>query len=114
MNDHGGGPGGGQSGSGAGGGTPGHGGGGNPGQGGGGNPGHGGANEAHIVVDNQPKTVRHGDWLVSVLKQEVGVDPAKALAEITPTGLVDLEDTAHIDVRDGMRFMSHVRKGGSS
>ncbi|WP_156952201.1 hypothetical protein [Bradyrhizobium sp. WSM1743] len=111
MSDHGGGSGGGQSGSdGSGNSSPngdnlGH---------GGGNPGHGGANAAHIIVDNQPKTVRQGEWLVSALKQEVGVDPAKALAEITPTGLVDLEDTAHIDVRDGLRFMSHVRKGGSS
>lgn len=78
-------------------------------------PGHGGGkDEAHIIVDNVPKTVREGEWLVSALKLEVGVDPAKVLAEITPSGLVDLEDTAHIHVRDGMRFMSHVRKGGSS
>jgi hypothetical protein len=103
------------------GGHSGPGGGGNPDQGGG-NPGHGGGNpgpgggkdEAHIIVDTLPKTVREGDWVVSELKQKVGVDPAKVLAEITPSGLVDLEDTAHINVRDGMRFMSHARKGGSS
>lgn len=91
-------------------------GGGNPHPGGGGgNPGPGhGDNEAHIVVDNAPKTVRAGDWLVSDLKQKVGVDAAKVLAEVTPSGLKDLDDTAHIDVRDGMRFMSHARKGGSS
>jgi hypothetical protein len=67
-----------------------------------------------IVVDGETKSVRAGDWLVSDLKKKVGVDPAKALAEITPTGLVDLDDTAHIIVKDGMRFMSHARKGGSS
>ena len=107
MSEQGGGPGGGNSGPG---------GAGNPGQsGGGGNPGHGGGKDAaHIIVDNQPKTVREGDWLVSDLKREVGVDPAKVLAEITPSGLVDLDDAAHISVRDGMRFMSQARKGGSS
>ncbi len=92
-------------------------GGGDPSQGGGGghpSPG-GGKQVAHIIVDSPPpKTVREGDWLVSALKQEVGVDPAKVLAEITPSGLKDLEDTAHIEVKDGMRFMSHARKGGSS
>jgi hypothetical protein len=91
-----------------------HDGGGNPGHGGG-NPGHGGGkHEAHIIVDNDPKTVREGDWLVSNLKQTIGVDAAKVLAEISPGGLNDLDDTAHIDIRDGMRFMSHARTGGSS
>ncbi|MGE0271510.1 MAG: hypothetical protein AB7M05_17700 [Alphaproteobacteria bacterium] len=93
--------------------NPGHGGG-NPGHGGG-DPGHGGGrNEAHIIVDTVPKTVREGEWVVSELKREVGVDAAKVLAEITPSGLVDLDDAANIQVRDGMRFMSHARKGGSS
>jgi hypothetical protein len=89
---------------------------GNPGQGGGGgNPGQGGGDkEAHITVDNEPKKVREGDWIVSELKAKVGVDPAKVLAEITPTGLIDLDDSAHISVKDGQRFMSHARKGGSS
>lgn len=81
---------------------------------GGGHPGPGDGGKIHIIVDNQPKDVRPGNWLVSDLKDEVGVDAAKVLAEITPTGLVDLEDIARIMLRDGMRFMSHVRKGGSS
>jgi hypothetical protein len=103
------GPGSGNSGPGDGGGNPG------PGGGGGGNPGPGGGEkEAHITVDNEPKTVRAGDWLVSDLKSKVGVDSAKVLAEISPSGLKDLEDTAHINVQDGQRFMSHARKGGSS
>jgi hypothetical protein len=114
MSEHESGQGGGNSGSG--GGNPGQGGAGNPGQGGGGNPGPGGGQQvAHIIVDSPPpKIVREGDWLVSALKQEVGVDPAKVLAEIIPSGLKDLEDTAHINVKDGMRFMSHARKGAAS
>jgi hypothetical protein len=90
-------------------------GGGNPGPGGGGNPGPGGGDkDASITVDNEPKKVREGDWVVSELKAKVGVDPAKVLAEITPTGLIDLDDAAHIQIKDGLRFMSHARKGGSS
>jgi hypothetical protein len=108
-NDSNSGHGGGNSGPGGGGGNPGHGGG-DPG--GGGNPGPGG--NVHIVVDGETKSVRAGDWLVSELKKKVDVDASKVLAEITPTGLVDLDDLAHITVKDGMRFMSHVRKGGSS
>jgi hypothetical protein len=102
-------------------------GGGNPGQGGNPGGGNGGEHpgpgedghgkpehEAHITVDNVRKTVRKGDWVVSALKAAVGVDAAKVLAEITPTGLTDLDDTAHIDVKSGMRFMSHARTGSSS
>lgn len=114
--DHSGPGGGGNSGPGGGGGNPGPGGGGgNPGPGGGGgNPGPGGGDQAHITVDNVAKTVRAGDWVVSELKQKVGVDAAKVLAEISPTGLTDLDDAAHINVKDGMRFMSHARTGASS
>jgi len=48
------------------------------------------------------------------LKAAVGVDAAKALAEITPQGLTDLDDGARIELREGERFMSHVRTGASS
>ncbi|MDX8480915.1 MULTISPECIES: hypothetical protein [Mesorhizobium] len=95
--------------------------GGNPGHGGGdGNPGHGGGNPGHgddkvtILVDNAQRRVRGGQWIVSELKAEVGVDPAKILAEITPNGLKDLDDASTVTVREGSRFMSHARTGGSS
>lgn len=88
-------------------------GGGNPDPGGGGNPGHG-KDEANIIIDNKHYKVRAGDWIVHDLKSEAGVDPAKVLAEIKPSGLLDLEDGARITVRDGMRFMSHARSGASS
>lgn len=77
--------------------------------------GHGGGNaQAHIKVDNEQKVVRAGAWIVADLKLAVGVDAAKVLAEITPHGLTDLDDGAPIDVKNGMRFMSHVRQGASS
>lgn len=91
-----------------------------PGNGNGENPGHGGDNpgggkdKANIIVDNVHHKVRDGAWVVSDLKAAVGVDAGKVLAEITPSGLNDLDDSATIQVRDGMRFMSHARTGASS
>lgn len=88
--------------------------GGNPGHGGG-NPGNGGGKDkANIIVDNVHHTVREGAWVISDLKVAIGVDAGKVLAEITPRGLNDLEDTETIQLRDGMRFMSHARTGASS
>ncbi|MDE5442525.1 hypothetical protein GWG65_13915 [Bradyrhizobium sp. CSA207] len=67
-----------------------------------------------ITVDDHQYEVRPGQWIVQDLKTAVGVDPAKALAEITPHGLVDLDDASSIGVHEGQRFMSHVRSGASS
>jgi hypothetical protein len=74
-------------------------------------PGH---HTVTIIVDDQKHTVREGAWVVRDLKAAVGVDPAKVLAEITPHGLKDLADDATIELKDGQRFMSHARTGGSS
>lgn len=67
-----------------------------------------------IVVDDDPHAVRPGAWEVGALKVEVGVDPAKVLAEITPKGLIDLDDSKKVAVHDGQKFMSHARTGASS
>jgi hypothetical protein len=68
----------------------------------------------NIVVDGTTFSLRPGKWLVSELKATVGVDPAKVLAEITPHGLVDLEDSGHTEVHEGSRLMSHARSGSAS
>ena len=76
-----------------------------------------GKKHPHLVtinVDDKNYEVRKGQWIVSELKAEVGVDPAKVLAKITPHGLKDFDDGEEIGVRDGERFMSHARSGGSS
>ena len=70
--------------------------------------------EITIIVDGTEHKVRPGDWIVSALKAQVNVEPAKVLAEITPNGLKDLEDDAKIELHNGERFMSHARSGGSS
>lgn len=67
-----------------------------------------------IEVDAIEKQVRPGKWLVNDLKNAVGVDAAKILAEITPHGLIDLDDSDHVPVHEHQRFMSHARTGASS
>lgn len=77
---------------------------------------HGGPKPKQVVifVDDHKHTVADKVWLVRDLKAEVGVDPAKVLAQITAHGLVDLDDNAQIELKDGERFMSHARSGASS
>ncbi len=77
-------------------------------------PSGGGKDVVTILVDNTPHKVHSGAWIVRDLKAAVGVDAALVLAEITPKGIEDLDDGATIEVRNGQRFLSHVRKGGSS
>ncbi len=67
-----------------------------------------------IWVDGVKHDVRAGQWVVSELKQAVDVPAAKVLAEVTPQGLKDLDDSQKIEVHEGQRFISHVRSGGSS
>jgi hypothetical protein len=67
-----------------------------------------------IFVDDVKHEVKPGQWIVRDLKTKTGVDPAKVLAEITPHGLIDLDDGAKIGVHEKQRFMSHARSGGSS
>ena len=69
---------------------------------------------AEITVDRRKHKVREGNWVVSRLKATVGVDAAKVLAQVTPGGLKDLDDGETIHVRDGQKFVSHARSGGSS
>lgn len=72
------------------------------------------AAEVTIVVDGQKHRVRPGPWVVRDLKNAVGVPPAKVLAEITPQGLVDLDDGKTIKIHEGQRFMSHAHSGAAS
>ncbi|TAK82752.1 MAG: hypothetical protein EPO20_20340 [Betaproteobacteria bacterium] len=67
-----------------------------------------------IIVDDEPRQIRAGSWVVRELKAALGIDPAKVLAEITPQGLKDLPDDGKVAVHEGAKFMTHVRSGGSS
>lgn len=67
-----------------------------------------------IIVDGDPHEVRRGKWIVRNLKAALKIDQAKALAQITPHGLKDLDDNAEIELHDREQFMTHARSGGSS
>lgn len=79
--------------------------------------GQGGKSKDHqilIYLDGNERLIPKADWIVKDLKAELGVDPAKVLAKITPHGLEDLDDNASIKVHENEKFMEHARSGGSS
>jgi hypothetical protein len=67
-----------------------------------------------IRVDNVEKQVHRGSYLVSELKQLVGVDPALELAEAITGQLTPLGDSDRITIKGGEVLFSRVRQGGSS
>jgi hypothetical protein len=67
-----------------------------------------------VTVDSLPKQVRPGRYLVSLFKKAVGVDPTYELEELVNGKLVALADDAHVRIRGGESFVSHVRGGASS
>jgi hypothetical protein len=79
--------------------------------------GHGKRHHPHLVtvtVDTHPKQVRPGRYVVSVFKKAVGVDPTYELEELIDRKLLPLADDAHIRIKGGESFVSHVRGGASS
>jgi hypothetical protein len=79
--------------------------------------GHGKKHHPHLVtvtVDTLPKQVRPGRYVVNAFKRAVGVDPNYELEEVVNGKLVPLADDAHIHIKGGESFVSHVRGGASS
>lgn len=67
-----------------------------------------------IEVDNHPKHVAPGKYVVSALKALVDVPLDKDLDEVIDGNLTPLDDTASVTIVGGEVFFSHVRRGGSS
>lgn len=68
-----------------------------------------------IDVNQVPRQVRPGCWVVAALKAAVDVPAAKVLAGIKPDGTFDnLDNDARIEILGGEKFISHARRGGSS
>ena len=70
--------------------------------------------EVRVTVDGSVHEVRPGEYLISKFKELVGVDAAKELDEVVHGELRPLDDNAHIHIKGGEVFVSHVRTGGSS
>ena len=67
-----------------------------------------------IDVDNHPKHVAPGTYVVSIFKDLVDVPADKDLDQVIEGNLTTLADTASITIVGGEVFFSHVRRGGSS
>ncbi|MGE3474513.1 MAG: hypothetical protein AB7H70_01765 [Rhodospirillaceae bacterium] len=83
-----------------------------PGHGPGNSPGHGPGTT--IYVDDEPREVRPGNWIVSELKTALGIDPARVLAQITDSGLTDLDDNGRIVIKKSDKLITHGREGAAS
>lgn len=72
------------------------------------------SHEVKVTVDGQVHEVRRGEYVVAEFKRLVGVDAARELDEVVHGELKPLDDNAHIHIKGGEVFVSHVRTGGSS
>ena len=72
------------------------------------------AKKVRIEVDNHTKEIRAGVYLVSKLKELIGVPAEKDLDQVINGTLTPLDDTAKVIINGGEVFFSHVRRGGSS
>lgn len=67
-----------------------------------------------IEVDNHPQHVAPGSYVVSDLKELVGISADKDLDQVVDGSLTTLRDDATVKIVGGEIFFSHVRRGGSS
>lgn len=67
-----------------------------------------------VTVDNKPKEIEPGKYVVSVFKDRVGVPANYELEQVKDGRLTPLDDSSEIEICGGEVFVSHVRRGGSS
>ena len=70
--------------------------------------------EIEVTVDNKPKLVKRGTYLVSTFKQLVGVAADREFDVVRDGVFTPLDDNKEITIHEGEVFVSHARTGGSS
>lgn len=70
--------------------------------------------EIEVIVDDKPKHVRRGTYLVSVFKGLVGVAADRELDVVCDGVFKPLDDKREITPHECEVFVSHARTGGSS
>jgi DNA repair exonuclease SbcCD ATPase subunit len=70
--------------------------------------------EIEVTVDNKPKFVKRGTYLVSTFKQLVGVAADRELDVVRDGVFTPLDDNKEITIHECEVFVSHARTGGSS
>lgn len=67
-----------------------------------------------ISINSKPFTVERGNYPVEKLR-EIGSVPAnEILSELKGGKFHDLNDNAHVEIKGGEVFVSHLPSGGSS
>lgn len=67
-----------------------------------------------IIVDTKTFTVHRGNTTVPELMALAGITTGYELEEIVDGKLIPLQDTQHVVIKGGERFVSHPRAGASS
>jgi hypothetical protein len=67
-----------------------------------------------VTIDGTPKQIERGKYLVSKLKQVLGVPADYELDEVKHGEFEPLADDGHTHIEGGEVFVSHVRRGGAS
>jgi hypothetical protein len=78
-----------------------------------GHPGHH-PHKVPVTIDGARKEIEAGDYVVSALKLKLGVPADYELDQVINGEFRPLNDNAHVDIKGGEHFISHVRRGGSS
>lgn len=78
----------------------------------GGGPHH--PHDVAVTVDGIRKEIPAGTYLVSVLKAKWGIPADYELDQVVHGEFQQLADNAHVEIKGGEHFVSHVRRGGSS
>lgn len=75
---------------------------------------HGHDHDVAVTIDGQRKELPAGEYVVSNLKNKLGVPADYELDQVVHGEFRQLADNSQIDIKGGEHFVSHVRRGGSS
>jgi hypothetical protein len=67
-----------------------------------------------VTIDDKRKEIERDSYLVSKLKELLGVPADYELEEVKNGELKPLQDHQHTAIQGGEVFISHVRRGGAS
>lgn len=67
-----------------------------------------------VRIDSFKYDIDGGVRKVQDIKTDLEVPQHLCMSQSMPFGLVELADDEHIELKDGMRFVSHVRPGVNS
>ena len=75
---------------------------------------HGHGILVQVSIDGRYEMLPPGRYLISDLKQRLGIPADYELDRVVHGEFVPLQDTDHIEIHKKIIFVSHVRRGGAS